>query len=186
MPSPNQITVPQLARLLGTPSMPVLIDVRIDDDVDAHPGFLPTARRCPHHDLDGLLALAAGERVVVYCHMGRKLSQGAAALLRNAGITAEVLEGGWMGWREQDWPVVPAQYVPVDATDSGSLWVTRQRPKVDRVACAWLIRRFVDRHARFLMVPTEDVTLVAERFDAIPFDVDLAAQRGHPLHPMAN
>jgi len=50
-------------------------------------------------------------------------------------------------------------------------WVTRARPKVDRVACPWLIKRFVDPEAEFLYVPDDQVMLVASREGAIPFDV---------------
>jgi hypothetical protein len=50
-------------------------------------------------------------------------------------------------------------------------WVTRERPKVDRVACPWLIKRFVDPQAEFLYVPPEEVMEVARREGAIPFDV---------------
>ena len=50
-------------------------------------------------------------------------------------------------------------------------WVTRERPKVDRVACPWLIRRFVDPDAQFLYVPAEQVMAVARRDGAIPYDV---------------
>lgn len=50
-------------------------------------------------------------------------------------------------------------------------WVTRARPKVDRVACPWLIKRFVDLQAEFLYVPPEEVMEVAGREGAIPFDV---------------
>jgi hypothetical protein len=50
-------------------------------------------------------------------------------------------------------------------------WVTRERPKVDRVACPWLIRRFVDPDARFLYVPADQVMAVAKGEDAIPYDV---------------
>jgi hypothetical protein len=50
-------------------------------------------------------------------------------------------------------------------------WVTRARPKVDRVACPWLIKRFVDPDAEFLYVPPEEVMEVAKREGAIPFDV---------------
>ncbi|HZA55599.1 MAG TPA: chromate resistance protein ChrB domain-containing protein [Candidatus Udaeobacter sp.] len=50
-------------------------------------------------------------------------------------------------------------------------WVTRARPKVDRVACPWLIKRFVDTEAEFLYVPPEQVMEVAKREGAIPFDV---------------
>jgi hypothetical protein len=50
-------------------------------------------------------------------------------------------------------------------------WVTRARPKVDRVACPWLIKKFVDPEAQFLYVPADQVMIAAERENAIPFDV---------------
>jgi hypothetical protein len=50
-------------------------------------------------------------------------------------------------------------------------WVTRQNANVDRIACPWLITRFVDADAEFLYVPREQVMEVAEREDAIPYDV---------------
>src|SRR5262245_36749512 len=50
-------------------------------------------------------------------------------------------------------------------------WVTRQRPKVDRIACPWLIRRFVDEDADFLFVPADQVAKVAKDTGATPFDV---------------
>jgi hypothetical protein len=50
-------------------------------------------------------------------------------------------------------------------------WVTRERVKVDRVACPWLIKKFVDRQAEFLFVPADQVITTAEREGAIPYDV---------------
>jgi hypothetical protein len=50
-------------------------------------------------------------------------------------------------------------------------WVTRENVKVDRVACPWLVRRFIDPAAEFLFVPADQVMAVAERQGAIPFDV---------------
>ena len=57
-------------------------------------------------------------------------------------------------------------------------WITRERVKVDRVACPWLIKKFVDPEAEFLFVPTEQVPVVAEREGAIPFDTK-GAELGH-------
>src|SRR6202521_2546178 len=54
---------------------------------------------------------------------------------------------------------------------SAMKWVTRERAKVDRIACPWLIRRFIDRDGGFLFVPTHKALEVAERTGAIPFDV---------------
>jgi len=50
-------------------------------------------------------------------------------------------------------------------------WITRERPKIDRIACPWLIRRFVDKDAEFLYVSSTDVMRVAKSEDAIPYDV---------------
>jgi hypothetical protein len=50
-------------------------------------------------------------------------------------------------------------------------WVTRQRPKVDRIACPWLIQRFVDHQAEFLYAPGDQVLAVAEREGATPYDI---------------
>jgi hypothetical protein len=51
-------------------------------------------------------------------------------------------------------------------------WVTREHPKIDRVACPWLIRRFIDQEAEFLFVAPAEVKRVAENTGAIPFDVE--------------
>jgi hypothetical protein len=51
-------------------------------------------------------------------------------------------------------------------------WVTREHPKIDRVACPWLIRRFIDPEAEFLFVPPDQVTSVAGETGAIPYDVE--------------
>src|SRR5512135_1968632 len=53
-----------------------------------------------------------------------------------------------------------------------SKWVTRERPKIDRIACPWLIRRFVDPNAVFLFVAAPEVPAVAESFAATPFDIE--------------
>jgi len=50
-------------------------------------------------------------------------------------------------------------------------WITREKPKIDRIACPWLIRNFVDRQAEFIYVPAENVREKAKEFDAIPFDI---------------
>src|SRR5260370_34393283 len=57
-------------------------------------------------------------------------------------------------------------------------WVTRKNANVDRIACPWLIKRFIDKDAEFLFVPTEEVGTVAQRDGAIPFDVK-GAELGH-------
>jgi hypothetical protein len=50
-------------------------------------------------------------------------------------------------------------------------WITRERPKIDRIACPWLIKRFVDPDAEFIYVPKEQVFSEAQTLDAIPYDI---------------
>lgn len=164
MPGPNQITPPQLARLIGTPDCPVLIDVRIAENVTESPHLIPGSALHTH---DALPHLPPGTRAVVICKRGKKLSEGAAAMLRTQGVVAEVLEGGTLAWAEVGLPMVPLALMP-----QTGLWVTRHRPKVDRIACPWLIRRFINRDARFLFVAPADVPEVAANFDATPFDIE--------------
>ncbi len=167
MPGPTQISATQLARLIGTPDAPTVIDVRILDDFAAHPYLIPTSTRASHKDIDALAKTLFGQRVVVVCQRGHKLSEGAAALLRTYGITAESLEGGTEGWGAAALPMIPSATLP-----ASNLWVTRHRPKIDRIACPWLIRRFINPTARVLFVSPSEVEAVAARFDATPFDID--------------
>jgi hypothetical protein len=57
-------------------------------------------------------------------------------------------------------------------------WITRERVKVDRVACPWLLKKFIDPKAEFLFIPREEVLEVADREGAIPFDVP-GVELGH-------
>ncbi|MFM0351392.1 chromate resistance protein ChrB domain-containing protein [Paraburkholderia sp. RL17-347-BIC-D] len=50
-------------------------------------------------------------------------------------------------------------------------WITRERPKIDRIACPWLVQRFIDKSPEFLFVPADQVLAVAELEGAIPFDI---------------
>ena len=167
MPQPNQITPAQLMRLIGTPECPALIDVRLPEDLAHDPRLVPGSFPLSHDQCDPAPVRLLGQRVVVICAKGRKLSEGAAALLRLQGIAAEVLEGGSVGWAAANLPMVPIPSLPTT-----NLWVTRHRPKIDRIACPWAIRRFIDPTARFLFVAPAEVPAVAERFNAIPFDIE--------------
>lgn len=172
MPAPNEITVSQLLRLIGTPERPEIVDISIDPDFEEDPYLIPGSFRHPHRDLKGLIAKLDGRRCVVTCQKGGKLSQGLVARLRVEGVKAEYLSGGMDAWRAAGGTVrIPARAIP-DPVDGATLWVTRHRPKIDRIACPWLIRRFVDPDARFLFVSPSEVAGVAERYDAVPFDVD--------------
>jgi hypothetical protein len=110
-------------------------------------------------------ALPRARSVVVYCMHGHEVSQAVAKALGEHGIAARYLEGGIEAWKEKEGPL---DHKPVGAD---TRWVTRERPKIDRIACPWLIARFVDRGAEFLYVPPKQVPEVAQARDAVPYDV---------------
>ncbi len=178
MPSFNEIASKNLMRRLGGPETPIVIDVCTDDDFVLDPRLIPTSMRCPAAEIDRLLPEMEGRAVVVVCQKGRKLSHGAAALLQAQGIAAEVLSGGIWAWRDAELPLIPAELLNRIGAP-GSRWVTRNRPRIDRIASPWLIRRFIDPKAQILFVPTAEVAAVADRFNATPFDVDSAEFSHH-------
>lgn len=178
MPVPNAISHSELNRLIGTPAAPVLLDVCIDEDFAVDPFLIPGSFRYPFRDVAALGPRLSGHNVVVICQKGLKLSQGAAALLRSHGVAARYLEGGILAWRDRALPRLPAAALP-DRTGDGSRWVGGQGATLDCLACAWLVRRFVDPKARFLFVEQSEVLSVADRFGATPLDFrlgDLAEQ----------
>ncbi|MGQ0685047.1 chromate resistance protein ChrB domain-containing protein [Bradyrhizobium sp.] len=172
MSSYTSISSDKLARLIGTAKAPTLIDVRIDEDFAADPRLVPGAMRRSHRDLQDWTPRLTGQSVVVICQKGQKLSEGTAAWLRQSGVAAETLEGGHLGWTESQKPAVPAERIPRRDGRGRTVWVTRERPKIDRIACPWLIRRFIDPAAVFLYVKSSEVEAVGERFEATPFDIE--------------
>jgi hypothetical protein len=80
--------------------------------------------------------------------------------------------GGYAAWSEAGLPLVDKAAIDRLAPRRPSQWVTRRRPKIDRVACPWLIHRFIDADARILYVDPEFVLPVAKETGAIPFDIE--------------
>jgi rhodanese-related sulfurtransferase len=168
----NSISAEKLFRLIGTPTAPTIVDVRTDEDFAATPGLIPGAIRRPEADAASWAAEFRGSDVVVTCREGHVLSQGAAAWLREAGADAEALAGGIKSWLDAGYPTILQSVLGSRDPKGRTVWVTRARPKVDRIACPWLIRRFVDPQAVFLFVAPGEVAGVAERFGATPFDIE--------------
>lgn len=166
MSSLNSITPDKLFRLIGTPSCPAILDVR-----DAQPALIPSSRPLAVGAVEGSAGDIA-EAAIVVCEGGGSRSAGAAALLRSKGVNAEILEGGFSSWQAANLPVVDASRLPPRDSDSRTRWVTRARPKVDRIACPWLIRRFVDPRAVFLFVAPSEVEGVASDLDGAAFDYE--------------
>ena len=172
MSSFTTISVEKLTRLVGTPHAPTIVDVRTEEDFAADPRLIPGAVRRPATSAADWAPALAGQSVVTVCQRGRKLSEGAAAWIRQAGGSAEALAGGFEAWAKAGLPLVPDAKLPPRDRRGRTVWVTRARPKIDRIACPWLIRRFVDPGAAFLFVAPAEVEGVADRFAATPFDVE--------------
>jgi 3-mercaptopyruvate sulfurtransferase SseA len=109
-------------------------------------------------------AHAAGRPIVVYCIKGLEVGSNAAAALAQAGFEASFLQGGINAWRAAGLPTM--QKRPDWRVPGGSRWITRERPKIDRIACPWLIRRFITR-ATFDYVPAAVLAEAAKR-EAVP------------------
>jgi rhodanese-related sulfurtransferase len=172
MPSNTEITPQKLARLVGLPTAPTIVDVRTPEDFDEDRRLLPAAQRRDALSVAAWARQLAGHSVVVVCQKGLKLSEGVAAWLRHEGVPAETLAGGFAAWRDAGGPLVDVGRLPPRDVEGRMVLVTRARPKIDRVACPWLVRRFVDPAAVLLFVAPSEVEAVADRFGATPYDVD--------------
>jgi rhodanese-related sulfurtransferase len=165
----SAMSVAELAKVAGTAKGPLLIDVRRDPAFNADGTLIAGAiRRAPESVAQWGGALPAGRPVVVYCVHGHEVSQGVASALRSGGAEASYLTGGLAAWTERK---LPLRRKRETEGQGPSQWVTRERPKIDRIACPWLIRRFIDPEANFIYVPADRVTAFARESGATPYDV---------------
>ena len=178
----------ELSARLGRADAPLLLDVRREAKFLESPDLIAGAERCKPGDVAAFAAEQKAKNplreIVVYCVYGHNVSADAVAVLRAAGLNARRLAGGMDGGEEgvdkpQDiaaWranrPLTMTKRADWGVTgEQPSRWITRARPKIDRIACPWLIRRFVDAHAEFFYVPTAQVFDEARRLNAVPFDI---------------
>lgn len=112
MPAPNAISFDKLARIIGTPRAPLLIDVRSEEDFAADPRLLPGATRIDDQALAALAPQLAGQPSIAVCQAGHRRSQGAAAWLRAEGCPSEYLEGGFEAWRAAELPLIDPAKLP--------------------------------------------------------------------------
>jgi rhodanese-related sulfurtransferase len=178
------LTSRQFAARLGHADAPLVLDVRRLPRFTASQRLLPTAQHCAAEDVLAFVAPLPPREVLVYCVYGHEVSQGAAAALRSAGWEARYLLGGIEGGEPSVDAAallaeLQAQHLPtvakcpdfgVDGT-APSRWITRERPKIDRIACPWLVRRFMDPRASFFYVPTAQVLVQAAERNAVAYDI---------------
>ena len=166
--SPNDLWA-----LIGTGRAPQIFDTRRREVYDAAPGILPGAAWRDIAKIEHWSAELDRERPIVFaCRLAHQMSQIPAAYLRGEGFDARVLAGGYAAWIDAKLPLVAKAALDRFAPQRPSLWVTRRRPKIDRVACPWLIRRFIDPQARILYVDPDQVVETAKETGAIPFDIE--------------
>jgi rhodanese-related sulfurtransferase len=174
MDSANYFISPNdLWALVGTDRTPLIVDTRKRAVYDTAPGLLPGAVWRDIADIDRWSGEVDKTHPVVFaCSHAHQMSQIPAAHLRGEGYDACVLAGGYEAWTQAKLPLVSKPALDRFAPKRPSLWVTRRRPKIDRVACPWLIRRFLDPRARILYVDPDQVVNVAKETGAIPFDIE--------------
>lgn len=172
MTSHTAISVDMLARDVGTGRAPLMIDVRTNDAFKSDPSLIPGSIQRDASNVDSWAQDVSGEKVVCICRQGHELSQGAAAHLRQVGVDATHLAGGFETWSNAGQLLTRTEHIPQRNAQGQTVWVTRERPKIDRIACPWLIRRFIDPNAVILFVAAPEVPAVAKQFSATPCDID--------------
>lgn len=145
-----------LDALLGN-RPPILIDLRLEEDVADDPRRLPRSRPMSHRHL-GEAPVAADREVVAVCQKGLKISQGAAAWLLADGRPARYLEDGTLGW---DGPTTAMAALPPTG-----LWAVADDR--DGLVCDWLVHRFAPEGHCVLRVASDQRDAVGARFDARP------------------
>lgn len=186
------ISPEELNHLLGRAGQPLLLDVRKPEAFAASDVLLAGAVRCAPGDVAAFARGASPRDVVTYCVYGHHVSQTAARVLREAGWNARWLAGGLEGgepgedglgdiarWRETP-PLRIRKRADLGVTgERPSRWITRARPKIDRIACPWLILRFIDPRAEFFYAPAEEVFTRARQLEAVPYDIEGAPVTHH-------
>ena len=171
-PQPSSTSSAALSRLVGTTDAPLFVDVRKAADFAASDYFIPGSIRWDYDaNQPELPEIKCATQAVAYCVKGLHVGITGAEKLRAPNRNATFLEGGLRQWMETDAPRVKKRPDLGVTGESVSRWVTRARPKIDRIACPWLVRRFIDPRAEFFYVPTDEVFAFAVANNAVAYDI---------------
>ncbi len=163
----SSISVSALRALHGSAFAPIVLDVRKTPAWQADTHTLAGALRCAPEDVAKFAASLPRDRAIVaICVHGHEVSQNATKALTGASLQASFLEGGITAWL-----AVGGATMQRREAAAPSQWITRERPKIDRIACPWLIRRFIDPLAVFHYVPSNQVIVEGAKLGATPYDV---------------
>jgi rhodanese-related sulfurtransferase len=172
----NSISPDELRRLIGRPDCPPVIDVRRRAVFETAETLIPGARWCDYAEVgQRARQLPDGADIVVYCVHGHNVSQAAMADLRRLGFRARALAGGIETYTERGGMLLTKSAMPLSGWEIPSRWITRERPKIDRIACPWLVRRFIDPTAEFYYVAADQVEAAGQDLNATPYDIPGAA-----------
>jgi rhodanese-related sulfurtransferase len=164
------MTPEKLYAQLGLPDAPLVVDVRSGAERERSPVLIPGAVcGAPEQIATWSASLPRTRTIVTFGGDDEEHARTTAVALAALGYPASPLEGGLAAWLAQRHPTITVRRelrVP-----GGSRWVTRERPKIDRLACPWLIRRFIDPYALFFYVPAHRVRAEAEALGAEPYDI---------------
>jgi rhodanese-related sulfurtransferase len=163
------ISASALAQSLGSSRHPHVLDVRREPAFQASPHLISASLRRPPEAIPGGPGFEVKSRIITVCVHGHEVGKDAAASLREQGHDATHLIDGIEGWMAAGLPTL--RKTSIYDGSKPTRWVTRARPKIDRIACPWLIRRFVDPLAEFHYAPASDVLAMSEKLHAIPFDI---------------
>jgi rhodanese-related sulfurtransferase len=170
MTMPALVNVDSMYAQLALPTSPTVVDVRSNAEYEANPRMLPGARRRDPHQVGEWASSLPRERAIaIYDSNGGAASRSTVQALAALGCQATYLEGGLDRWMSAGRSTVRAR--PEFNVPGTSRWVTRERPKIDRLACPWLIRRFIDPDALFFYTPAQRVRAEAEALRAQPYDI---------------
>jgi hypothetical protein len=162
-----------LAKIVGTAAAPIVVDVRSMIDLAVVDRLIPGAIHRPLSSAEPLYQALPARRPIVVCDLsGSHTSWTVVEALRGFGVDARYLMEGFVGWQERSLPTRRNVNRPLDK------WVTREHPKIDRIACPWLVSRFVNPLGEFIYVPPNDVMAVAKQKGAIPYDIN-GVEFGH-------
>lgn len=161
--------VDALYRQLGLQDGPLIVDLRGAAELERSGEFIPSAVWVDPSRMEHWCRLLSTHRSVAIYSSDERAISAMGGLLESRGIACGALKGGFDLWKQQGLPTVRIRrefHVP-----GSSRWVTRERPKIDRLACPWLVRRFIDPRAVFFYVPATAVRTEAAGLGAEPYDI---------------
>jgi len=165
----RELSTHEVYAQLGLQQSAFIIDVRTREELERVPRLIPGA---VHFDPEDVLQwrqkVPANREVTLYSAAGRD-GGSVVNVLSQRGLRVSTIAGGIGRWMSDQLPTIRIR--PELGVPGGSHWVTRERPKIDRIACPWLVRRFIDPQASFFYVPAARVRAEAQALGAQPYDI---------------